>query len=210
MNQEDPGLEPDPDFATTDHFARKAKQGDPASFDHMYRRLAPALLSWARLRAQPGMDPEDLMQEVWIRACSLFPDYDPEKVRFRPWLFSIGKFVALEQLRRAAKIRKNQVEPSQLVGESDFLSQCPEEITSFTHRLAKNEIVRQFVSYCLQMPQEDRQILIHCGLEGMSTEDAATRLDLPLAVLRKRWQRIRERVRQQPRMAPLIESLYPD
>ena len=37
----------------TEALARRVQQGDPAGFDSLYRRLAPAIYAWASMRVPP-------------------------------------------------------------------------------------------------------------------------------------------------------------
>jgi DNA-directed RNA polymerase specialized sigma24 family protein len=39
------------------------------------------------------------------------------------------------------------------------------------------------------MGEDDRQLVIHCGLQGLSSEEAAERMGLKPATVAKRWQR---------------------
>ncbi len=46
--------------------------------------------------------------------------------------------------------------------------------------------------------KEDQQIVVWCGLEGMACSDAAVQLGLSTDAVIKRWQRLRQRLRERP------------
>ena len=66
--------------------ARRVQKGDRAAFQRLYDKVAPSLYAWTRLRLQggpgAGLDPQDVLQEVWLRALRAFASYD-ERGSFR-------------------------------------------------------------------------------------------------------------------------------
>ena len=93
----------------TQHLAEVAREGSHGDFATLYERVSPALVAWARLKLRGEMsrfaDPEDLVQETWWRAFDRFPDFDPERGRFRSWVFAIASNVFRELIRRRTGIR---------------------------------------------------------------------------------------------------------
>ena len=78
-----------------------AALGQFDDFRSLYEALAPSLYAWARLRTgSMALDPDDLLQEVWIRALQTGSGFDPAKGSFRAWVFGIAKHVYLEALRK--------------------------------------------------------------------------------------------------------------
>jgi RNA polymerase sigma-70 factor (ECF subfamily) len=170
----------------------------PTTFAELYPAVAPALHAWAVMRlgsSERGrIAPEDLTQDVWLRAVQVFAKFDAERMEFRPWLFAVAKHVLLEVRRR---LRHAPLEPTQLGGSTRVhaLEQVPEDVTSVSRRLAKDEDLRRFVARLQQLEPVELQTVLHCGIEGMPQAEAATRLGEPAATTAKRWQRLRERMR---------------
>jgi DNA-directed RNA polymerase specialized sigma24 family protein len=71
----------------------------------------------------------------------------------------------------------------------------PEEITSVSRRLARDEDLQRFMARLQQLEAIEQQTVLHCGIEGMPQAEAAARLGEPPATTAKRWQRLRERMR---------------
>lgn len=175
---------------------------DPVSareaIDRLYPPLAPALLAWANLRLPAAVRhlvlPEDLAQEVWLRAIELFDSFDGTRGTFRGWLFAVAKNVLLEVQRRAIRCRGEQGaggSSSRLA----VLHEVPEEVTSLTRRVARDEQVLRFVQQISRLDDKDRMTVIHCGLEELSLTEAAQRLGEAYDTTAKRWQRLRQRMR---------------
>ena len=177
----------------------RAQDDGEAGFGGLYRRLTPALSSWARLRIgdQLGrsLAPEDLVQEVWWEALRHFERFDPERGDFRRWIFGIATNLLLQARRRlgvrgelGAHARHGRREPLH-EGLSD-------EATAITRRARRSEAAQRFVHYVQKLEDDDRQLIIHCGLEDLPIKDAAGLLGISEAAAFKRWQRLRKRIRE--------------
>ncbi len=182
----------------TAQLAAGAQSGDQADFAALYERVAPALCAWAHLRIRRSMqlyvDPQDLVQEVWMRSVSAFPRFDPTSRSFRAWIFTIAKNVLLEGFR---KLRRQPFAAAEGGPTTRLfaLANVPDGVTSLSVRLGKDEAVAACVQRVGELSVDDRQLLIHCGLEGLTCAETATRLDLSEAAVIKRWQRLREKLR---------------
>jgi RNA polymerase sigma factor (sigma-70 family) len=174
---------------------------DPRAFERQYAEVAPALFAWAELRIRPQMrarlDPQDLVQEVWLRGHRNFARFDEHATSFRGWLFKIGKNVMLEAVRA---MRTESAVPQGWSPTTKMLALdgVPQNVTSFTQRLARDESVRAFLEQAGELEEPDRMLLIHCGLEEETLAQAAQKLGLGEEAAKKRWQRLRERLRERP------------
>lgn len=133
------------------------------------------------------MEPEDLVHEVWARALAGFESYDASRP-FRAWLFGIARNVLLEALREARKRAASGEDPSEL---RRALEQAPDEVTSFTRRLARDEALAHFLERVRELGEDEQTLVRLCGLEGASCKDAALALGINEEAARKRWQRLR-------------------
>src|SRR5262249_57947848 len=122
----------------------------PSMCEPRYAADARALTAWAGLRSRPTLrarlEPQDLVQEVWLRGRRNFARYDERTAGFRAWAFRIGKNVLMEALRASRD------EPLPGPGWSAatgtlLLEGIPEDVTSFTQRLAREESVRAFLTH---------------------------------------------------------------
>lgn len=192
----------------TQRLARLASCGESERFSELYSRLAPALYAWATMKIRPSqrgaLDPEDVVAEVWVRAFRALPQYDPQ-ASFRAWLFRIAKNVLLESFR---KLRPDAAAAA--AGSSTRIFQLqnfPDSATAISQRVARLDGVQHLLDWAGQLDEEDRQLLVHCGLEGLSYAEASERMGIARDTLAKRWQKLRERARQfvLPLGEPLID-----
>ncbi|MBK8096027.1 MAG: hypothetical protein IPK26_02915 [Planctomycetes bacterium] len=78
-----------------------------AGFAAAFADAAGALHAWAHLRVRgelrARLEPDDLVQEIAVRACRQAADYDPARGTFRQWLFGFANRVWLETLRELGR-----------------------------------------------------------------------------------------------------------
>lgn len=193
---------PGPAGALLSSGAMSEGEPDPAAADEqrfveLYRQAAPALHVWASVRIRPSMrafcEVEDLLQEVWCRAFAIRERFDRESGAFRPWLFRVAKNVLLEVARSARQAERMGA----AAGRTSRLLQLDgvaDEVTSITRQVARSDALRGFHRRIEELPDDDRELVLHIGLEGLSYAEVATRLDLNHETVKKRWQRLRSRL----------------
>lgn len=141
------------------------------------------------------MTPEDVAQEVWLRAVRIYETaFDPARSSARAWLFAIAKNILLEVQRAASRSRERPADGSttRLLA----LEQVPASITTITARVSRDEGVRQFLARVEGLLDDDRKLLLYCGMEDLTLREAAERLGIDHEVASKRWQRLRARIAQ--------------
>ena len=188
---------------------REAKGGDAGSFGALYEKIAPALYTWADLRIRKEfrqhVSPEDVVQEVWCRAWKIFEKFDPDNGSFRYWIFRVAKNVLYEALR----VLKD---PGTSPGGGGttrvlVLDNVPDDATRITMRVSRNESLSHCSDWIRSLSDEDRMLVIHCGLEGLTYEETGERLAIGKEAVAKRWQRLREKLREQPIPQKLLSEL---
>jgi RNA polymerase sigma-70 factor (ECF subfamily) len=173
---------------------------DSPGFEELYERVAPSLYAWAAIRlarGAGGLDPEDVLQEVWLRARRRYASFDPARTDFRTWTIGIAKHVLLEDYRRRARSGVS-------AAPRPAVEDCPESVTSIGTRLARDEALQRFLARVGELEPEDRMLLLHCGFEGYTTAAAATRLGIAAEAAKKRWQRLRARLGERSDMFALL------
>lgn len=180
---------PDEDPPRTESLVNSFQQGAEQAFAVLYERLAPALYAWAVLRVPKGIDATDLVGEVWLHAMRSLSRFDASRGAFRAWIFGIAKKVLLHELRELG--RHNTLSPRRSDQISHELERVPESVTSLSVRLQRDEALLQFLDRVGRLEAEDRDLVIHCGLEGRTCGEAALRLGLSAEAATKRWQRLR-------------------
>ncbi len=175
---------------------RAAESGAASEFERDYARAVPGLVAWVRLRVaglpHGRIDVEDIVQETWARALETFARM-PDGAGFRYWVLGIAQNVLLEALRRDARGRNQRG-----VGNAFELDQCPDSVTSISRAAARDDGFARLLSVILELPADERQLVLLHGLEERPLAEAAKQLGITEEAAGKRWQRLRARLREQP------------
>lgn len=197
----DPPTPREPDARIeTGRLAFEAHAGDAQRFGQLYERIAPSLYTWADIRIRPELrpwiDPQDVVQEVWCRAWKIFASFDPATTSFRYWVFRVAKNVLLEAFRKldSPTFRASGSDPST---RALALADIPDSATAISRRVAREESLKLFTQWVATLEDDDRMLLLHHGLEGMSQAEVAERLQLGREAVAKRWQRLVQKIGDQ-------------
>jgi RNA polymerase sigma factor (sigma-70 family) len=92
-----PGDDPDgPDAFTA--ILTAARRGDERAWDRLLRELMGPLLGYLRLRGAP--EPDDLVNEVLLRAARNLHRFEGDRDQFRSWIFTIAHHLLVDDRRR--------------------------------------------------------------------------------------------------------------
>lgn len=152
------------------------------------------LRRYARALCRNATDADDLVQETLAKAidrAALFrPDGD-----LRAWLFGILHNSYVSAVRSAG--RRPQASPPGSLPE-------PRLDPDQESRLE----LRRVLVALQQLPEEQRRVIVMVSVDGMTTEEAAAALDLPVGTVRSRLWRGREALRRLSRReAPEASNL---
>lgn len=192
----------DEDQGRTAFLARCVQKGDRTKFDELYTRTAPALYAWASLKARAGVDPGDVVGEVWLRALDRLHTHDGENHAFRAWIFGIAKNVLLQAMRS----RRDGLVQAENGGSgaTGRLAEEADSVTSVRERLARDDSIRRFVEYARSLDPVRHELLRLCGLEGLPCTEAAVRLGINAEAATKSWQRLRAELRERAWVRDLL------
>ena len=66
------------------------------------------------------------------------------------------------------------------------------------------ESAKKLAALVAAMEEEDRTVFIHCGLEGLTAAETATLAGSTPEAIKKRWQRLRQRLEPNPIWAEFL------
>ncbi|MFN0242082.1 MAG: RNA polymerase sigma factor [Planctomycetota bacterium] len=194
-----PAPAPDPadKLAITNALADSARRGNVADLERLFERLKTTVFAWICMRTgnarRGATDPNDLLQEVWLRTLRAFPTFDPARGSFRSWVFGIAAHVLLEEYRRTSRVVALDA-PADSSSAGVTCEPPSPSMTSVGARLARAEAVDRFLAYADSLSPEDRKLLLYHGLEEMTLADVAERLQITVAAAEKRWQRLKSKL----------------
>jgi RNA polymerase sigma-70 factor (ECF subfamily) len=207
-SQADPAPSAASSVSWTEAIARSARTGDLSRFEELYGRVGPSLFAWSCLRIGPALrgrlESEDVVQETWCRALESFGNFDPARGTFRAWLFAIARNVLFESIRRVHRAAESG---GAAAGRAPGLDELPDSVTSVTRRIARDDGVQRFLGRVAELGDDERELTIYCGLEGLGYAEAAARLGSTRGAVARRWQRLCAHLQQRGVPAELLAQV---
>ena len=160
---------------------------EPEAFATVFDRHAPALHRYAARRLGPD-SAEDVVSETFLTAFEHRYRYQPGQADARPWLYGIASNVIGKRRRRElARYRayaRGGLDPAEISGG---------RVEDGVGTLAVN---RPLVAALAGLRTGDRDALLLVAWVGLTYEEVAVALDIPLGTVRSRLNRARKKVRQ--------------
>jgi RNA polymerase sigma-70 factor (ECF subfamily) len=100
----DPSTSPEASPPTPEQFPRilaAAKAGGDWAWRELYVATAPALTRYLRARGVP--DADDVVGETFLRVVRHIEGFEGDEGRFRTWVFTIGRNLVVDEIRRRAR-----------------------------------------------------------------------------------------------------------
>jgi RNA polymerase sigma-70 factor (ECF subfamily) len=161
---------------------------EPGRFGMIFDRHAGEILRYAHARLGPDLA-QDVLAETFLAAFSRRWHYDGSRADARPWLYGI----AIRQIGRHRRAEQRA---------SRALARVPAEIVTgdFGDRSAERVSAQQ-LRPCLAavlsgLRRQDRELLLLIAWAGLSYEESAQALGLPVSTVRSRLHRIRAKTRR--------------
>src|SRR5580692_12044953 len=167
-----------------------------SDFARLLQNEIPRLRRYARALTRDASRADDLVQSCLVRALAKSHLWQPG-TDLRAWLFTILHNQHVNEVRRAVReginVPVEDVAPVLTVPSTQGAS------------LQLRDLDRAMA----RLPEEQRQVLLLVGLEGMRYEEVAVVLDVPVGTVRSRLSRGREMLRQLMGLNPESEAEPP-
>jgi RNA polymerase sigma-70 factor (ECF subfamily) len=173
--------------------ARRAAAGDESAFEELVNKYSRPIIDYCRRLVGNPTVAEDLAQEAFVKFYLGLSTFDPAR-SLSPFLYRIAHNHCLDWLR------KKKVPTIPLVweadGEESREADAP-DLTLAPDELAGRREVQEAVDEALaSLPPTYRGALVMRFREGMTYEEIAAALDLPLGTVKARIHRGREKLQQ--------------
>ena len=173
-------------------------EGMRESLGGLLRRHASQALNFAQSLTGNQADAEELVQQASFQALRNWKRYDPLKC-FESWYLTMVKNLFIDTRRRLAW--RHSVSLSESVGDDE--GRCLAEIVAdgepgALEKMERRERIDATWQALAGLRGSYRTVLILCDVLGMSYEDTAKRLRLPLGTVRSRLFRARAALRRDP------------
>lgn len=171
-----------------------ASKGSREAFDELVRRYQAAIVNLVRALTSGHGDPEDLAQEVFVRAWKSLHTFRGDSA-FRTWLHRVAiNVVRTSQAKQGRTLRLFR-QPA----EHD-----PEPVsTDAPHdaRLARRQLIARALA---SLPDDLRVAVTLRDLQGLDYQEIAAALGVPIGTVESRIFRARQRLK--PLLAPLVDQ----
>ena len=174
-------------FSSDAHLWSRSRAGDADAFGLLFERHAGAIYNYCFRRVGDWTTAEDLVSvvflEAWRRRTAAVPT---DKVL--PWLYGIATNVVRTRrrsMRRYAAALQRVPAPAVEPGFSEDVEQ----------RIDDARLMERALSLVSGLPRSQQDVFVLCGWFGLSYEDTAFALDLPVGTVRSRLSRARRRLR---------------
>ncbi|HLZ70765.1 MAG TPA: sigma-70 family RNA polymerase sigma factor [Dehalococcoidia bacterium] len=159
---------------------RQLAAGHQEALGPLYARYAP-LIYGIGVRSLDGPAAEEVVQDVLLSVWRAAGSYDPQRGAVRSWVLQIAHYRILNELRRRS--RRPQAEPDP---EGLRLLELPDrepDPAEMAERAESRAAVRAALE---ELPPTQRQVLNLAFFSGLTHEQVARQLDLPLGTTKSR------------------------
>lgn len=177
------GPDADADDATVILFSRH----EPEHFTVLFRRHAPHIQRYVVRRLGPDAA-DDIVAETFLLAFRQRDRYDPARADARPWLYGIA--TNLIGRHRRAEIRLYRALAR--TGADPVTESFTDRVDD---RVSAGHASRQLAAALARLPAESRDTLLLAAWSGLSYEEIATALGVPVGTVRSRLSRARGKLR---------------
>jgi RNA polymerase sigma-70 factor (ECF subfamily) len=147
--------------------------GDRAAFRDFYDRYAAKVLSYVRMLSRDSTASEDVVQEVFLAVFRKAASYRPERGDVAGWLYTITRNKMVDLWRRR--------DPGEQAAEEFDFARLPDERSELSSELKLS--VRQVLA---ELSEDQRRAVELAYFGGLTYEETAARLELPLGTLKSR------------------------
>jgi len=165
-----------------DDEALVASRADAERFEVVFKLRAREI--WRYLAARLGQSAADeLLSEVFVRAFAARSRFEPKRGSARGWLYGIANNICRERFRGESQSRLLGL------GEGVARSQAAPDAAD---RVVDRDTLRHAID---SLPDERRQVVLLIAAFGLSYEEAAQALAVPVGTVRSRFFRARRQLR---------------
>jgi RNA polymerase sigma-70 factor (ECF subfamily) len=163
---------------------RAAQQGDAAAFTEIVRRYQRAIYRVAFGLTRRAEDADDLAQEAFVRAYRALDTFRVGEPLY-PWLSRITVNLAYSLFRRRKRRPETELEPLLEAGQQWASDDDPVE------DLAGREQVEHLRASFAELTPEHQAILVLRIVQGLSYDEIARTLNVPIGTVMSRLSRAR-------------------
>ena len=196
-------------IATDEELVNAFRGGDLSAFDTLVKRWEKKIQGAVYRIMGSGEDARDLAQETFLRAYRGLPTFKSE-ARFSSWLYQIALNLCRDRLRQRRGKTMLSIEDLDPATAARI-----DRSASTTHELVEARDTARLVSGAMsELPEEQREVIVLKEYQGLTFQEIADTLDVPVSTVKTRLYRglvqMREHLERQgmrrPAPAPAVLS----
>jgi len=190
---------------TDQEAVQRARGGEEAAYRELLRRYQRPVFSLIYRMVRDRAMAEDLAQETFVKVLNALDTYRPE-FKFSSWIFKIANNTAIDHLRRrqpdtlSLDGAPTATTPRQI---EETSIQLPDQAETPLQEVEARELGSAIEQAVGKLRPEYRNCIILRHIEGLSYEDIAQILDLPLGTVKTYIHRARAELKEM--LGPLRE-----
>ena len=159
------------------------KERTGENLDYFYNKFYPRLVYNLNGITNDEHLAEDLATEAFIKAFEKVEQYEKSKAQFSTWLFTIGRHLALQELKQSRRTMSIDVElDEEGTTLKDFIQEEEDnDEFMFTLNQKKAEILKKYIA---ELKQPYRMVIEMREIQKMQYKDIAEALDRNLSTVK--------------------------
>jgi len=136
------------------------QRADSVALEELVRRLSPPLLRYFGASSFGRSDPEDLLQDCWLRIHRSRHTYRASEPVL-PWIYTIARRTRLDAYRKRRRLESREV----------LVEKLPERVQ---HEVPDTGSEQEAVAGLIAgLPESQREVIVMLKVTGMSLEEVA-------------------------------------
>lgn len=174
----------------------RAKAGDMQAFEALILQHEKIVYNVALRMMNHSEDARDISQEVFLKAYKSIGQFD-ERAMFSTWLYRITTNTCIDELRRRKGKQSYSLEEELESEEGSMQRQIADEGETPEESLLRAERVDELKKALAQLTEEHRLAVILRDIRGLSYEEIAEIMNLPMGTVKSRISRARNQLKQE-------------
>ena len=169
---------------------KRAQRGDPDAFEQLMTPLENLIWRVCWHYTGERETASDCAQEAMVKIWRSLGNYRGD-CAFESWIYRIAANCSLDALRKRKRDKSESIEP---LREAGFDPADPEPGTE--EKVISKDQHQQLRECIARLPEDQREALVMTQLEGISYEEAATRLGVSEGTVKSRVNRAKTRLKE--------------
>lgn len=164
------------DRDSEENLLQRAGRGDARAFEQLYDLQAPRLFGLLRQMMHDEREAQDMLQDGFVQIWESASTYDPSRVRAFPWAVMLFRRKAIDRMQVLG--RRTRMLDGGALDHATLAAQGADEQAELSER---GSTVHAALN---ELPNEQRKLIEHAFLKGLTHHVIADSLGLPLSTVK--------------------------